>query len=92
MTMQEILDGGACDFTGTLKDGSKRWDYLDQSLVKSCRVNAIRNLEDFPTLAGLTAESAKKLFALQKKIIAGLLEQNETKGEHLDFVRVPTYK
>ena len=72
MTMQEILDSGSCDFTGTLKDGSKRWDYLDQSLAKSCRVNAIRNLEDIPTLAGLTAESAKKLFALQKKIIDGL--------------------
>ena len=70
--MQEILDSGSCDFTGTIKDGSKRWDYLDQSLVKSCRVNAIRNLEDIPTLAGLTAESAKKLFALQKKIIDGL--------------------
>ena len=80
MTMQEILDSGACDFTGTLKDGSKRWDYLDQSLVKSCRVNAIRNLEDIPTLAGLTKDSAKKLLDLQKKIIAGLQEQNETKG------------
>ena len=72
MTMQEILDSGSCDFTGTLQKGSKRWDYLDQSLVKSCRVNAIRNLEDIPTLAGLTKDSAKKLFALQEKIIDGL--------------------
>ena len=72
MTMQDILDSGACDYTGSMADPSKRWDCIDQSFVKSVRVTAIRNMDKMPTLAGLNKESAAKLAAIQAEVIEGL--------------------
>ena len=86
MTMQDILDSKVCDFTGSMKDLGTRWDNIDQILVKSVRVTAIRNLDKVPTLAGLTKNSATELCAIQKKILDKL---NETPGsKNIDFTKI----
>ena len=72
MTMHDILDSGACDFTGSMANPSKRWHCVDQSFIKSVRVTAIRNMDKMPTLAGLNKESAAALAAVQAKVIEGL--------------------
>ena len=87
-TMQDILDGGATNYTGSVKNPGKRWDYFDQSLVKNVRVEAVRNMDQMPTLAGLTETSAAELVEIQAKVLEGLQAQPETAGEQLNFTQI----
>ena len=71
-TMQDILNSGKAEYIGCIKDAGNRWDYFEQSLVKNVRIEAVRNMDQMPTLAGLTQSSAKKLTAVQTKVLKGL--------------------
>ena len=86
--MQDILDSGASNYVGSVKDASTRWAYFDQSLVKNVRVEAVRNLDQMPTLAGLTQESAQELTATQANAVQSLQGQPETQGEYLTFTQI----
>ena len=65
--MQEVVDSDVIKFVGSLTEPSSRWQYFDQTLIKNVRIEAVRNLEKLPTLAGLTKKSAKTLFETQRR-------------------------
>ena len=37
-TLKDVLISGACDYVGSVKDASNRWDYFEQSLIKGVHV------------------------------------------------------
>ena len=80
-TMQEVVDNDVIKFVGSLNEPSSRWQYFDQTLIKNVRIEAVRNLDKLPTLAGLTKTSAKTLFETQKKIFNALNAAPEFKGK-----------
>ena len=79
--MQEVVDSDVIKFVGSLTEPSSRWQYFDQTLIKNVRIEAVRNLDKLPTLAGLTKTSAKTLFEAQKKIFDALNATTEFKGK-----------
>ena len=62
-----------------------RWTYFEQQSVDNIRIEAIRNLEEVPTLAGLTEKSAPRLLEIQKNITDGLQGLKETSGTYVTF-------
>ena len=70
--MTDVLQSPEISFVGSLAEPSTRWFYWDQSMIKNVRVEVVRNLDDMPTLAGLTESSTAKLLDIQQKVFDGL--------------------
>ena len=85
--MQNVLESGQTAYVGSAKD-TNRWDYFDQSLVKNIRVEAVRNIDQMPTLAGLNQASAKELLAIQAKILQGLQSHPFLKGVLMNYKQI----
>ena len=86
--MKEVLSSGDANFVGSAKSRDTWWDYFEQSLIKNVRVEAVRNLDHMPTLAGLTEATAKDLLEVQAKALAALQSHPHLKGEQLDFTQI----
>lgn len=56
--MQEIIDSGACAYT---RVQGNEWDFVDQSFVEKVKVEAVRNVDKLPTLAGMDAQNLTTL-------------------------------
>ena len=57
-SMQEVLDSGACAYT---RVQGNEWDFVDQSFVEKVKVEAVRNVDKLPTLAGMDAQNLTTL-------------------------------
>ena len=57
-------------------------------MIKNVRVEVVRNLDDMPTLAGLTESSTTRLLDIQQKVFDGLNAMPKFQGQKVLYSQI----